>query len=172
LTERLGAEEILHRCGAPLTSQAVGPKLAWLARNEPECWARTRQLLMAHSFLARRLTGEYALDHVAASQCVPLYDLREQRWIEEWAAEVAPGLPLPRLVWPGEAVGPVTAAAAAETGLPAGTPVAAGTWSCTGRRWSWSRSSTAPASTRSSGPRSASCPARSTWRPGWRPRAR
>jgi xylulokinase len=127
LTERLGAEEILRRCGAPLTSQAVGPKLAWIARNEPECWARTRHLLMAHSFLARRLTGEYALDHVAASQCVPLYDLREQRWIEEWAAEVAPGLPLPRLVWPGQAVGRVTAEAAAQTGLPVGIPVAAGT---------------------------------------------
>src|SRR5213592_365536 len=80
LTERLGGDEILRRCGAPLTSQAIGPKLAWIARHEPDCWARTRQLLMAHSFIARRLTGEYALDHVAASQCVPLYDLRERRW--------------------------------------------------------------------------------------------
>jgi xylulokinase len=127
LTERLGPEEILRRCGAPLTSQAVGPKLAWLARNEPDCWARTRQLLMASSFISGRLTGQYTLDHVSASQCVPLYDLHEQRWIAEWAAEVAPGLPLPRLVWPGEEVGRVTAAAAAQTGLPVGIPVAAGT---------------------------------------------
>lgn len=127
LNARYGPQRILARCGAPLTSQAVGPKLAWLARNEPDVWARTRHLLMAHTHLAQRLTGEYVLDRVAASQCVPLYDLAEQRWIDEWAAEVAPGLPLPRLVWPGETIGRTTPAAADATGLPSGIPVAAGT---------------------------------------------
>ena len=42
-------------------------------------------------------------------------------------ADVAPGCPLARLVWPGEQVGTVTAAAAAATGLGPGTPVFAGT---------------------------------------------
>ena len=82
---------------------------------------------MASSFLVRRLTGEYVLDHHSASQCDPLYDLAAEGWIEEWAALVAPGLALPRLLWPGEQAGTVTAAAAAETGLREGTPVATGT---------------------------------------------
>ena len=127
LTERYGADRILARCGSPLTSQAVGPKLAWLRRNEPDVFERMCFMFMASSFIVHRLTGEYVLDHHSASQCDPLYDLRENRWIGEWAADVAPGLPLPRLLWPADVAGHVTPAAAALTGLPAGTPVVAGT---------------------------------------------
>jgi xylulokinase len=127
LTEELGAEAILGRCGSPLSSQAVGPKLLWLRRNEPDVWNRTERLLMASSFAVARLTGEYVLDHHSASQCDPLYDLEGRAWIEDWADEVAPGLELPRLVWPAERVGEVTAEAAAATGIPVGTPVTAGT---------------------------------------------
>lgn len=126
-TARYGAEQILRRCGSPLTSQAIGPKLAWLRRNEPEVWQRTRYFLMASSFIVQRLTGEYVLDHHSASQCDPLYDLKERRWITGWAEEIAPGLALPRLLWPAEVAGMVTPEVAALTGLPAGTPVVAGT---------------------------------------------
>ena len=71
LDERLGAAAILARCGSPLTTQAVGPKLAWLARHEPEVLRATRRLFTASSFLVHRLTGDYVLDHHSASQCVP-----------------------------------------------------------------------------------------------------
>ncbi|MDQ3965340.1 MAG: FGGY-family carbohydrate kinase [Actinomycetota bacterium] len=127
LSERYGAETILERCGSPLTTQAVGPKLLWLRRNEPQIWEQTRYFLMASSFIVHRLTGEYVLDHHSASQCDPLYDIGKNRWIEEWASEIAPGLALPRLLWPSEVAGEVTPAAAEATGIPAGTPVAAGT---------------------------------------------
>jgi xylulokinase len=127
LNERFGEETLLERCGSLLTTQAVGPKLLWLRRNEPEIWERTAKFFMANSFIAWRLTGEYVLDHHSASQCDPLYDVRSNRWIEDWAEEVAPGLPLPRLLWPAEVVGEVTRQASDATGIPAGTPVAAGT---------------------------------------------
>ncbi len=127
LTGELGAGAILARCGSPLTSQAVGPKLLWLRRHEPQVWDRSRMLLMASSFAVHRLTGEYVLDHHSASQCTPLYDLLEASWIQEWADRIAPGLPLPRLAWPGEVVGQVTPVAAGACGLAAGTPVLAGT---------------------------------------------
>ncbi|MQA07505.1 MAG: sugar kinase [Pseudonocardiaceae bacterium] len=127
LTEELGAEAILEHGGTPLSSQAVGPKVRWLARHEPEIYQRTELMLMASSYLVHRLTGEYVLDHHSASQCDPMYDLRERAWAPDWAARVAPGLELPRLAWPSEVVGTVTAAAAAETGLPQGLPVTAGT---------------------------------------------
>jgi xylulokinase len=127
LTQRYGREEILSRCGSPLSSQAVGPKLLWLRRNEEEVWEKTEKLFMASSFIAYRLTGEYVLDHHSASQCDPLYDVHENRWIEEWAEEIAPALPLPRLLWPAEVAGEVSEEASEATGIPAGTPVAAGT---------------------------------------------
>jgi xylulokinase len=127
LTSQLGADAILERGGTLLSSQAVGPKLLWLRRNEPAIWAQTRQLLMANSFIVQRLTGAYILDHHSASQVDPLYEFQGNRWAEDWAHEVAPGLELPRLLWPGEVAGTVTPAAAEATALPAGIPVAAGT---------------------------------------------
>ncbi|MEO3753271.1 FGGY-family carbohydrate kinase [Streptomyces sp. B6B3] len=127
LNARFGASALLERCGSPLTSQAVGPKLAWLRQEEPDVYARTRRWFMASSYLVHRLTGAYVLDHHSASQCTPLYDLRGGHWIEDWCEEIAPGLEWPRLVWPAEVVGEVTADAATATGLPAGTPVVAGT---------------------------------------------
>lgn len=127
LTKRYGAEEILQRGGSPLTTQAVGPKLAWLKSQEPEVWEKTRYFLNSNSFIIQRLTGEYVLDHHSASQCDPLYDIHENRWIEEWAEGIAPGLRLPRLLWPAEVAGEVTEDASEVTGIPVGTPVAAGT---------------------------------------------
>ncbi|HEY0538902.1 MAG TPA: FGGY-family carbohydrate kinase [Actinoallomurus sp.] len=127
LTARYGAETIVERGGSPLTTQAVGPKLAWLRRHEPRVWERTRRLFMASSYLVHELTGEYVLDHHSASQTSPLYDSREHAWIDDWAREIVPGLELPPLAWPGEVVGTVTASAAARTGLAAGVPVIAGT---------------------------------------------
>jgi xylulokinase len=127
LTSRYGAESILASAGSPLTSQAIGPKLLWLRRHEPDVWQATRRFAMASSFAVLRLTGEYVLDHHSASQCDPLYDLSAGTWREDWAADIAPGLELPRLLWPGEVAGTVGVAASRETGIPAGVPVAAGT---------------------------------------------
>ncbi|GCE22759.1 FGGY-family carbohydrate kinase [Dictyobacter kobayashii] len=127
LSERYGTETILERCGSPLTTQAIGPKLLWLQRHETEIWQKTHYMLMASSFIVLRLTGEYILDHHSASQCDPLYNLKQQRWIPEWAQEIAPGLQLPRLLWPAEIAGTVSRSAAKVTGIPEGTPVAAGT---------------------------------------------
>lgn len=127
LTARYGEAEILARCGKALSTQAVGPKLLWVRRHEPEVWARARRWYSSHSFAVARLTGEYVLDHHTASQCDPLYDLQANDWARDWAQDVAPGLELPRLAWPGEIVGTVHAEGARDTGLPESTPVAAGT---------------------------------------------
>jgi xylulokinase len=127
LTAELGAWEILRRGGTPLSSQAVGPKIRWLARHEPGVYERTELLLMASSYLVHRLTGRYVLDHHSASQCDPMYDQQALGWAEDWAARVAPGLRLPELAWPTEVAGQVTAEAARETHLPQGLPVTVGT---------------------------------------------
>lgn len=126
LAERYGESTIVERCGNRLTSQSVGPKLLWLRHHEPEVWGKMRYLLMAHTFVIHRLTGEYVLDHPSASACEPLYDTKHNRWIIEWAEEIVPNLPLPRLLWPAEIAGYVRPQAAAETGIPTGTPVACG----------------------------------------------
>ncbi|RAJ66998.1 xylulokinase [Streptomyces sp. Amel2xB2] len=127
LTARYGQDEIMRRCGSALTSQALGPKFAWVRQREPEVYRRMRRWYMASSYLVRRLTGAYVLDHHSASQCDPLHDLRGGGWIGPWCEEVAPGLEWPQLVAPAQVVGEVTAGASEATGIPAGTPVVAGT---------------------------------------------
>lgn len=127
LTQELGSDEILHRCGKALSTQAVGPKMLWVQRNEPEVWARARRWFNSNSFVTARLTGEYVLDHHTASQSDPLYNIRANTWNEDWSARIVGSLDMPRLVWPHEVVGHVTVAAAAITGVPEGTPVSSGT---------------------------------------------
>lgn len=127
LTELFGADAILERGGSALSTQAVGPKLSWLRKHEPEVWRDVRRWYNSSSYVVARLTGEYVLDHHTASQCDPLYDMAARDWAYDWVEQVAPGVPTPRLAWSTEVVGTVTGQAAALTGLPAGTPVTAGT---------------------------------------------
>jgi xylulokinase len=127
LGQRFGHDIVARRCGSQLTSQAVGPKLLWLQRHEPEIWARATHWFSTGSFVVQRLTGANVIDHHTASQCVPLYDLATRDWAFDWAPAVVGSMELPDLAWPGEVVGQVTESAFAATGLPAGTPVLAGT---------------------------------------------
>jgi xylulokinase len=127
LTQRYGADTVLQTTGTPITSQAVGPKALWVQRHEPQTWSRARRWYNSSSYVVRKLSGEYVLDHHSASQSVPLYDLEARAWHQPWYADTMGGLPAPRLAWPAEIVGTVTAAAAELTGLTAGTPVCAGT---------------------------------------------
>lgn len=127
-TSLLGGDDvILQRCGSTLTTQAAGPKIAWVAKNEPEVYARAGRLFMPASFLAWNLTGAYVLDHQSASQCTPMYDIESRTWYAPWADRIAPGIELPPLAWAGDVAGTVTAEASAATGLPEGVPVTTGT---------------------------------------------
>jgi xylulokinase len=127
LTAEFGRDAILERAGTLLSSQAVGPKIEWVRIHEPEVFDAAAGWYGSNSYIAAKLTGEYVLDHHTASQCDPLYATRDFAWNTEWAQRICGPLPLPKLVWPSDIVGQVSAAAAAETGLPVGLPVAAGT---------------------------------------------
>jgi xylulokinase len=137
LTARYGADEIVRRGGTPLSSQAVGPKMLWLQRHEPEIWARGAAWHNSHSFVVRRLTGEYVLDHHTASQCDSLYDIRAFGWNDDWVKDITPGMPMPRLAWPGEVVGAVSAAASVQTGLRAARPWSQERWTRGPRHSAW-----------------------------------
>lgn len=127
LTDRIGAETIIARCGNALTSQSVGPKILWLKRQRPEIYAQTAHVLTSTSFLVQRLTGEVVIDHYTAANFSPLYDVATQTWVDDLADDILPLDKLPRLMWSNEIAGKITKAAAAETGLAEGTPVTAGT---------------------------------------------
>ncbi|MDV6266101.1 FGGY-family carbohydrate kinase [Rhodococcus globerulus] len=127
LTELFGEKAILDCGGKLLSSQAVGPKIEWVRIHEPEIFAAATRWYGSNSYIAAKLTGEYIQDHHTASQCDPLYSVRDFSWKSDWLDRVLGHLECPRLVWPSDVVGLVHADASEQTGLPVGTPVVAGT---------------------------------------------
>jgi xylulokinase len=126
LTEQLGEAAILTRTGAALTSQAAGPKVAWVRDEEPEVYGRTDLCVTCQGFLVGRLTGRWTMDHATAAYYGPCYTLAEARWDPAWTEASGAGGLLPELRWSTDVVGQVTGEAAAATGLASGTPVIAG----------------------------------------------
>lgn len=127
LTERLGADAIVARGGNRLTSQSAGPKILWIKQHEPDVYDRAAYFMTSQSYLIAKLTGEVVMDHGTAGYFHPLYDLANARWDTAGCEDFIDTARLPRLGWATEIAGAVTAAAAAETLIPAGTPVIIGT---------------------------------------------
>jgi xylulokinase len=127
LEDRHGAAELAAWSGMDLSSQAAGPKIAWLAEHEPEVHARARWFLTATSYLVRQLTGETVNDAHTATHFKPMFDRSSIGWSDRYAAGIAGTDRLAAIRWPAEVAGTLTPAAAEATGLPPGIPVAAGT---------------------------------------------
>ena len=124
---RIGRREILALSRMPLTSQAVGPKIAWVVAHEPEVARRTATWHTATSYLVAHLTGVAVIDHHQASYFTPFLDAELRAWDLRHAGGLDLEGRLPPIRWPGEVAGGVTASAATATGLAVGTPVLVGT---------------------------------------------
>jgi xylulokinase len=113
--------------GNRLDAAYLGPKVRWLARHAPDQLRAAATLLQSHSFPVLRLTGARVTDPSSAALSTPLYDARARTWWAEGcqATGLDPSL-LPALEDAHAVAGHVTAAAARETGLRAGTPVVVG----------------------------------------------
>jgi len=127
LNAEFGAEALFDLGGMPLTSQAIGPKILWYRRNEPDLYANTKKILTASSYLIYRLTGEYVIDRHTGAHFNPLIDIETLQWDMRFGEPIVERDLLPELHWSTEVVGMVGERAARETGLRTGTPVTAGT---------------------------------------------
>jgi len=97
----------------------TAPKLAWVRRHEPAVFAAVEHVLLPKDFVRLRLTGELASD-VSDSAGTLWLDVAQRDWSDEMLA--ATGLNrrhMPRLHEGPSATGRLTAAAAAQLGLPA-----------------------------------------------------
>ncbi|HTS99659.1 MAG TPA: FGGY family carbohydrate kinase [Streptosporangiaceae bacterium] len=102
-------------------------RLAWLLDRDPALRSRVRHLLPVKDFLRLRLTGVPATDHFEAGGTGLAPDGGAAWSPELLALAGVPARWLPPIFPPDGPAGEVTAAAAAATGLPAGTPVVTGT---------------------------------------------
>ncbi|MCB8876527.1 FGGY-family carbohydrate kinase [Acidisoma silvae] len=117
----------LRRTGNGVTQQIVATKLRWLEKHEPEAFARIATLFGSYDFINWKLTGEKRLEHNWALEA-GFVDLADGRIADDLVAlgGIAPGM-LPPIAESQAVIGHVSAQAAAETGLPMGLPVVAGT---------------------------------------------
>jgi xylulokinase len=117
----------LDRLANPLFPGMAGPMLAWVAACEPDVYAGARWALSPKDWLRGRLTGEIHAEPSDASATL-LYDVAGDRWdlgvVEALGLDT--GLLAPLLPSAAAVAGRLTASVAAELGLPAGLPVAAG----------------------------------------------
>ncbi|MBE6611806.1 MAG: xylulokinase [Ruminococcaceae bacterium] len=116
-------EHILHK---PDTIWTL-PQLMWVKRHEPELWAKVDKILFAKDFVRHMLTGDYVTDYIEAEGSM-FFDYTTLSWSRELCAlmDFDPAK-LPAIVKPTDFTGTITAEAAADTGLLAGTPVVCGT---------------------------------------------
>ncbi len=122
------AEELNKQGLSPGTR--LGPsfslvKAAWVKQQEPGVWQRTRYVLHPADWLTGKLTGQFGFSDFTNALKLG-YDPECSVWSRSVRAAGLPDDRLPIVRRPGEEIGQVSSRAAAETGLPSGTPVLAG----------------------------------------------
>ena len=123
---RIGRERLIQLTGNDALTGFTAPKILWVQEHEPDVWARAQHILLPKDYIRYRLTGEYASDRAGGSGTI-LFDLKTRTWSPEMLATLEiPAAMLPATFEGPQVTGHVTAAAAEETGLRAGTPVVGG----------------------------------------------
>jgi xylulokinase len=126
LAGEIDATAFVRRTGNGVNQQLIAPKLRWLERHEPDLFGSIATVFGSYDYINWRLTGARVMEQNWALEAGFL-DLASGRIDPELVAlaHIDPaGLPAVRRSH--EIIGEVTAAAAAATGLAAGTPVVAG----------------------------------------------
>lgn len=126
LRQRVAEKQLQSVMMNPVYTGFMLASLFWLKENEPENFARIDQVCLPKDYLKLQLTGTVSTDYSDASATLA-FDVKKNEWSRELLALAG----LPREWFPAcyqtcDAVGTVTAQAAAQTGLAPGTIVVAG----------------------------------------------
>jgi xylulokinase len=126
---RTAGARVTRLTGCPPTCDH-GPKMLWWQHEQPEAFRRAVKFVMPAGYVAGRMAGlkgedafiDYTFIHFSGFS-----DAQAGTWSDELCALFGmDAAKLPRIVAPWEVVGEVRAQAAADFGLAAGTPIAAG----------------------------------------------
>ncbi len=127
-----GSHEVLRYVGGRISLEMQTPKLLWLRENRPEAWSRAALFFDLPDWLTWRATGSTTRS-LCSTVCKWTYLGHEQRWDEAYFREIGLndladegfrriGTDIRPM---GEAIGALSADAAAALGLPQGIPVGA-----------------------------------------------
>jgi xylulokinase len=131
LKEHIGEERIFRASGNRLEDHPALVNLLWEKNNRPQSYARVWKALTIDGFITLKLTGKAVVSYSGAAFYGVAYNLLERRFDTQMLEDIGINAALlPDVHRCEDIVGEVTFAAAAETGLEAGTPVAAGQVDC------------------------------------------
>ena len=121
-----GAAEAIFAEAGDWVSITSPARLRWLARHRPDIFGRIHSLGMLSDWIVYRLAGVQVTEPSCGSSS-GMFSLASRDWSPSIARICGiPAAVLPPVADPGTPVGAVTAQAAGQTGLRAGTPVVAG----------------------------------------------
>lgn len=113
-------------CGNPLQPTYSLPKILWYKEHRPAVYRKAYQMLQSNAFIVYQLTGVFTQD-LSQGYGLHCFDMHGGIWDETMCKMLGINIELLPELYPCQAVvGTVTRAAAALTGLAAGTPVVAG----------------------------------------------
>ena len=126
LRDEIGRAQLQTWLGMDLPIDAGWPpaRLLWWRRNRPELIERAYKVLLTKDFILARLTGVFCSDAWSAKGIIHL--LTHEPTADYYRALDIPPAIAPAILPPTSVPGGVTEAAAAFTGLRAGTPVVVG----------------------------------------------
>ncbi len=128
LTKRGIAATVAQGCHTALWPGTSGALWRWMRAAQPELAGQVAQILTCADWIALQLTGQIATDN--ANGTIPFMDILTRSYRDESLAALDCadlGTRLPKLQRADSVLGAITPQAAAQTGLPAGLPVAVGT---------------------------------------------
>ena len=126
LNGEIGREKLSEYTANIAFAGFTAPKLLWLAKHEPENFARIAKIMLPKDYLAYRLTGVHCTDVSDASGTL-LFDVKNRRWSQKMLAICGVReAQMPRIFESYEAVGTLLPEIAAELGVPEKVIVAAG----------------------------------------------
>lgn len=127
LKEHIGEERIKGITANRIEDHPSLVNLLWERNNRPDSFARIWKALTIDGFITLKLTGRPVVCHGGAVFYGVAYNLVEERFDRQMLDDIgiSPAL-LPEIHRCQEIIGEVTPAAAAESGLAAGTPVCTG----------------------------------------------
>lgn len=126
IERKIGADRIFKTSGNRMRPTYSTPKILWCKREHPDIYTNAAKFLQSNSFIVFKLTGVLSQD-VSQGYGLHFFDNHTLKYDQSLAESFGIDLAkLPKLFQCAEIVGTVTAAAATETGLTAGTPVVAG----------------------------------------------
>ena len=126
ITHQVGAANVLRLTGNPILTGFTAPKIAWVREHEPEVYGRVAKVLVPKDYVRYCLTGDY-FGEVSDASGTSLFDVGRRQWSDEMLNAV--GVPrrwLPEVTESPVVSARISASAARQTGLLAGTPVVGG----------------------------------------------